>query len=351
MRKKGISMLVMLPLFIVTACGRSEGTLAEIGMELQDMKTITDETAGHVTDRAYQDEKNLVIDADVEIGELEELTEITIRIDEERVQKFINEQIKVEYPEISEDMDETEGRKWSYEKDGQLLLSCTLTETSVTNYVDVLKDVNAPYLDDGEHILEYGYITELNAPGVGLSAEEAAEAAAQCLAEYSSFVFQPWNILAGDRPDESEKAGYYAISMQPVYEGIPVSVKNDSTIPGLSTTVMYSEDGIFQIQGAFMFSVSNNVEIEKIVSLDSVLEKFKSNFSAFAAGDNISVNRITFEYFPQMNDDYSYTLSPVWNFYCSDTRTEVINGEEQEISLRYSYLYFAENGELCGMYY
>lgn len=344
-------MLSMLSVFMLAACGTTEGIVVEIKGELQDVKDITAETGVSVTDSDYRGEKKLLIDADVELGDLERLSEITIKTDKKYVHKFINEQIKSKYPEISEDKDEIGNRIWNCEKDGQLLLSCTVESDGLLHYVDVLKDVNTPYLDAGEHILEYGYITELDAPGVGLSANEAAEASVSYLEKYSSFDFRPWNILAGDCPNEIEKTGYYSISMQPMYEGMPVSVKSDPTMPGLSTTIVYSGDGIFQIHGAFMFSVSDSVKIERIVSLDSVLENFKSNFAAFSEGDSILVNRITLEYFPQVNGNSSYTLSPVWNIYCTDTRTEVIDGKEKTISLNYNYLYFAKDGELCGMYY
>lgn len=344
-------MLSMLSVFTLAACGGNGGAAAKINIELLDVEDLTAETGRKVTDSACQGEKNLLIDADVELGDMGRLFEITVKSDEKYVHKFINEQIKPKYPEISEDKDETGSRMWNCEKDGQLLLSCTVESDGVLHYVDVLKDVNTPYLDAGEHILEYGYITELDAPGVGLSAREAAEVSASYLEEYSSFDFRPWNILAGDRPDEIEKTGYYFISMQPMYEGVPVSVKRDSTMPGFSTTIAYAGDGIFQIHGAFMFSVSDSIKIERIVSLDSVLEKFKSNFAAFSEGDSISVNRITLEYFPQVNGNSSYTLLPVWNIYCTDTRTEEIDGKENTILLHYSYLYFAKDGELCGIYY
>lgn len=351
MGKKRIGIVAMLSVFMMAACGRTGETVAEINAEMQDVKSITAETRGHITDSVYQDEKELMIDADVDVGDLERLFEITIKMDKEYVQKFINKQIKSEYPEITEDKDENGNRVWRYERDGQLLMSCKVENGGVLYYVDVLNDVNAPYLDEGEHILEYGYITEFDAPDVGLSAEKAAEKAVSYLEEYSSVTFIPWNILAGDRPDEKGKSGYYSISMQPVCEGIPVSVNSDSVAQGFSTTVSYSKDGIFQIQGAFMFSALDSVEIERIVSLNSVMKQLKSSVAAFSEGDVISVNYITLEYFPKMNSDGSYTLSPVWDFYCTDTRTELIDGGEKEISLRYNYLYFAEDGELCGIYY
>ncbi len=351
MRKKGIGLLAALSLLTVTACGRSEGTAARVSAELQDVKNAAAETVTHVTDSIVQDEKNLVIDADVELGAWEKLSEITIRVDEEAVQKFINRQIVSEYPEIEESRDENGSRKWNYERDGQILMSCTLEDNGGLYYVDVRKDRNCMYLDAGEHILEYGYITELEAPGVGLTAVEAAEEVARYLKEYSPFDFRAWNILAEDRPAEGDKSGYYSVSMQPVYGGIPVSVKNDPETPGLSTTAAYSSEGIFQFQGAFLFSVSEGKEIEKMVPFSAVLDKFKSEFAVFAGGNHIAVNRITFEYFPQMDKSGSYTLSPVWSFYCTDTRTEVIDDAEKEITLRYSCMYFAEDGELCGVYY
>lgn len=350
MRKKKIGILVTLSLLMVTACGKFEGTTAKVTTELQDVKNAIAETVGHVTDSVEQDKKNLVIDADVDTGTWEKLSEITFKLDEEAVQKYINEQVRSEYPEIEEGKDENGNREWSYKSDGRSLVSCSLDDNGRLYYINVPKDVNGPYLDAGGHTLEYGYITELDAPGVGLTAEKAAEEAVRYLEEYSFFDFRPWNILAGDQPATGDKSGYYIISMQPVCGGIPVSVKHDPETPGLSTTVLYSSDGIFHIQGSFLFSMSDSTEIEKIVPFSAVLDKFKSGFTAFAIGDHIEVNRIIFEYFPKMNKNGSYTLSPVWNFYCTDTRTEVINDVETEITLQYSYLYSATDGALCGVY-
>lgn len=351
MKRKRFYILVALTVFFLTGCGSSGATVSKNNISLQDVKTALINTPDYVTASLSQDEKELIIDAEVTIGTTESLFEITVKSDEIQVQKFIEEQVKTKYPEISESVNEEEGnREWLYKENGQLQFFCSLSESGSIYCLDVLKDINTPYLD-GEHLYEYEYLTELEAPGVTASSSEAAAPLSQFLSGYSSFDFQPWNILAGDRPDDNEKSGYYSISMQPVYQGLPIALVHDSVIPWFSTTVLYSSEGIFSIHGIFLISTSETSEFEKIVSLDSVLEKFKTSFSAFALGDTVSVTRITLEYFPEINTDGSYTLSPVWSIYCNDTRTEIINDEEKKIALQYSCLYYAENGELCGVYY
>lgn len=350
MKRKRFYILISLTIFTLTGCGNSKETISEASMDLQDTKTVLANTADHIIASLSQDDKQLIIDADIIAGETDTLFEITVKTDENQVQKFISEQVLTKYPEIKEKAGENGSRDWSYSVDEQLQFSCTLDEDGTLGYLDVSKDINAPFLD-GDHVYEYGYITELGVPGADMSASETAKKITLFLAEYSAFDFQPWNILAVDSPDNSEKSGYYSVSMQPVYKGLPISIKHDSAVPWFSTTISYSSEGIFSIQGLFLLSESKSTELKKIVSLDSILEKFKASFSAFACGDTISVTRVMLEYFSQMNEDGSYTLTPVWNIYCNDSRTEVINNEKKEILLRYNNLYYAEDGELCGVYY
>lgn len=139
--------------------------------------------------------------------------------------------------------------------------------------------------------------------------------------------------------------------MQAICGGIPVSIKSDANASGLSTTVVYSNNGIFQVQGSFLFQDYEKREIEQIAALDSILEKFQLDFSAFSEGDTITVDRISIEYFPEQSKEGSYVLVPVWVLDCTDSRTEKVLGEEKEIRLKYSYMYRAEDGSFYGIYY
>lgn len=228
-----------------------------------------------------------------------------------------------------------------------MLAACSVADNGFCSYLDVQRDLTCPYLD-GEHILEYGFITEQIPPGLEITAEEAGEEAARFLEEYSCFSFRPWNILAGDRPSADARSGDYSVNLQALYEGIPVSVKGDTRI---SVNVLTAVDGIYHVQGLFPLKAAKTEPVEKLVSLDSVLKKYQTEFAAFSEGDAVEVHRIALEYIPEQAGEDSCTLIPVWTFACTESRMETYDGQEQEIVTKYDYVYSAENGEFYNIYY
>ncbi len=350
MYRKSIYIGIIFVILSLAACGKKDHESENNEVNFLSPETVQEKAQSHITAENTSEGKNLYIDADVELGDLKELAETKILIDEETVQKFVDHLVRKQYPEVSEGKENSGERVWDYFENGQLIIACSLSENGFLNYLNVPEDLNCPYMD-GEHIFEYGYMTDVMPPQMNLPAEEAAEQSGQFLNEYSCFSFRPWNILAGDQPDADAASGCYYISMQAIYDGIPVSVKSEANAAGLSTTVVFSKNGIFQVQGSFLFQDYEKRKIEQIADFDSILKKFQLDFSTFSEGDTITVDRVSIEYFPEPSKENSYTLVPVWVFDCTDRRTEINQGEEEDIYLKYSYMYSAEDGSFYGIYY
>ena len=334
---------IFVVIFCLTSCGKIKENKKEAEVCLHSLEMIRQETLAHVARRNTSEDKELYIDADVEIGELSNLSEVNLSVDEEKAQAFIDDLIISRYPKACEQINLDGEKSWDYFENGQTLILCSLSDTGSFSYLDVPRNLNSPYLD-GEHVFEYGYITQLRPPEIMQSAEEVAQEAKLLLESYSCFDYRVWNVLAGDKPFSDAISGCYYLSMQPVYKGIPISVKGTSS---LSTAAVFSKEGIFQIQGIFTLQEVKTKEIEQIVSLDFVLEKLEKDFAVFSEGDKIRVKRIALEYVAEQGENDSYQLIPVWTFECVDSRME----QMQEMTLRYSYMYSAENGKFYGLYY
>lgn len=347
-KKKYSLLLMMLMSLFLISCGKEEEPAGGEGLSFQTPEEIRVETRPHVTEQNAYYEKDLYIDADVEVGDLAGISRVTLTVDEEMIQKFVDDMIRSKYPEVQETVSEESGdRQWDHAEGERTLATCMMAENGFFSYLDVQRNLNCPYLD-GEHILEYGYVTEQLPPGLEITAEEAGEEASRFLEAYSCFSFRPWNILAGDRPSAYARSGCYSIDLQAVYKGIPILVKGGTRI---SATVFIAGDGIFEVQGVFPLKEDKTEPIEKLISLDSVLKKFQTEFAAFSEGDAIRVNRIALEYIPEQTGADSYTLHPVWTFACAESRVETYDGQEQEIVAKYDYVYSAESGDFYSIYY
>ena len=52
-----------------------------------------------------------------------------------------------------------------------------------------------------------------------------------------------------------------------------------------------------------------------------------------------------------MKDTGIYDLIPVWVFDCVDTRQNVESYESSPVILKYSIMYYAEDGKFCGVFF
>ncbi len=350
MSNKSLLIIIAFMILSLSACEKKGSESANFEANLISPESVIEETQPHVTVQNEIDGKSLTIDADVEIGDIKEIAEVKILIDEDALLKAVDRFVRDDHPEVTEEKTEDQKRSWDYYENGDMVISCSLSENGIFYYLNYPLSLKRKYMDSG-HLIEYGYFTEMTPPGMDLSAEETSEKIREILEEYSCFTFIPWNIQAEDKPEASDKSGCYVISMQAVYEGMKVSVKAEANSGPLSTSVEYSSDGICSIQGKFIFQDGEKRKIERIADLDSVMENLKVDVSSFSSGDRISVNHISIEFFPEMNEDYSYTLVPVWSFDCIDSRTDNEQGVEKEYDIKCTYMYRLEDGSFLGIYY
>jgi len=351
MTKHGIFKGVMIAM-VLTLAGYSvqAQSAAEEEAESAPVSSSRESIPSHVSGTQEKDGKTLTIEADVSASGIEHVKEATVVFDENLLGRFLNKVIGTEDHHAEEKENEFGVHYWTTGNDGLDGSVVSLEDIGSVEYIDWEQDRSLDVLEeDGTHMFEYGYMSEQIPSTMTISATEASEKAADFLKEYSCMDFQPWNILAWG--DEGMQDGYYEIGLQGVLDGIPVSVKCDSDMRPLRTTVCYADEGIFFLQGVFLLSEQESRTITELVPFDDVLANFRDAFPNLCEGEGVEVDAIRLEYFPQLAEDQTFLLKPVWCFACTGSREENYDGTVQEIRSSYDVLYYAENGKPCGVYF
>ncbi len=348
-----ITLVGLLPLLLLTSCkidANSKSNAQNIEDISQTKENIQVYTPHVIKDEFASQGVTLLIDADVTLGDISTVVMPQLRFSETYMDKMVYDFILRKYPDASMTGSITDQINWSKECDDKLLTSFSVRQSGYLDYIDVENDLSCS-LCEVEHLFESNYITDIIPTKMTLSAKEASEKVADFLSDYSCFSFKPWNVLAANNTD-SGKSGYYYITLQAFYDGIPVNMKCDQNEGVINACAMFSATEIFQLYGTILLETTDISTIERLVPLENVLDELKNNFYLFSQGETVYIDNISFEYKAQEINDGLINLRPVWCFSCTDIRTklepwETVNAMEE----KYEILFFADDCTFCGLYY
>lgn len=177
-------------------------------------------------------------------------------------------------------------------------------------YDDYLRDLGGRDLDEAGTSRLPHYLTSIVPDGMSMTGEEAAQAAAELLSDYSCFQFTPWNVQANF--DSEKQQGYYYILLQPEYQGIPVY----ETLPN----AYYSNQGLFASQGLMMLKETGWEPLSSSLSLEQAVASVVNNIPEASFCDSIQCDIVRLGYVKQEQEG-AVTLTPAWVFECSGTQS------------------------------
>ena len=252
----------------------------------------------------------LILNGSVELPSPEELYHVELSLDEDALDRFLQDYVYSVYPDAEKGAWEDGSIYCWKEEDGRHLLSFSQEITGRGYYLDSTRDLDGKYLDE-KYIFERGYITDKVPGDLTISAEEAAQAAGEEIARYSCFSFAPWNVTAS--VTEDGKGDYYA-NLQPYLDGMPVI----GHLPFRDISAGISAEGLFTFQGIFLLKEISREPIVPNCTLEEAAEKLKTDFLTYMYGDEktTEVVRIEVQYFAEYDIDNVCHLSPAWVFIC-----------------------------------
>lgn len=336
--------ICLISLLMLSACSKSGESeeLARTAVETV-QRSITKEIKDEVTING----KALIIDAPVELGNILEVSEIQLSFSEERLSRIVDDLIYSKYPNAIKDNSDPYVTNWISSPEAVLSAYLSAKKTGQVDYIDRSRDLECN-LCETEHLLEDGFITELIPKGISLSAQAASEVATDFLTEYSCLDFTPWNILAAN--SNSSTSGYYYISMEASFNGIPICHKSNQGEAGINAYVLLSNEGIFQFGGMLLLEPVEIKSIEQLVPLCEIIGRIKENFSLIFSGDRIEIDKIALKYMPEQTSENTFCLRPAWCFSCTENRTNSdVNGKTEETKLRWEYVFYADDGSFCSL--
>ena len=276
----------------------TQATLWEAGTVTELSQTVTAEG------------RTLIINGSVELPSAEELYHVELALDEDALERFLQDYVYSAYPDAEKVTREDGSIYWWKEEDGRHLLSFSQNTLGNGYYLDSTRDLNGKDLDE-EHTLEREYITDKVPGDLTITAEEAAKAAGEEIARYSCFSFAPWNVTANVTQDGK---GDYDANLQPYLDGLPVNGR----VPFGDTSAHFSAEGLFTFQGNFLLKEISREPIVPNCTLEEAAEKLKTDFLTYMYGDEktTEVVRIEVQYFAEYDIDNVCHLSPAWVFIC-----------------------------------
>lgn len=337
--------ICLISLLILPGCSKRDesGALTKISV-----KTIQESTPTQIREDITINGKTLVIDAPVELGNISTVSEIKLVFSEDKLNEAVEKLIYSKYPNAIRDSSDPFVTCWVSTAEATHSVFFSADKAGQVSYIDRNRDLECN-LCEVEHLLEDEFITGLTPTNMSLSTQEACEVAADFLADYSCFTFSPWNVLAANN-DNYNASGYYYISMEAAFDGIPICHKFNPGEIGINAYALLSNEGIFQFEGLLLLEPVEIKPIEQIVQLDDIIGRIKENFSSVFSGELVEIDKISLEYMPEQIDDSSFCLRPAWCFSCIDTRTESDTaGKGIEHKLNWEYVFYADDGSFCGL--
>lgn len=288
-------------------------------------------TAGETLDITQQIRgTNFTIHAAVPTASTAELAVLRMQADTGLFEKMGRELVMARFPQIEGEL--TSGKtdiSVSDEVTGNLLLGfdCSADgRTGYLYYVDVQRDLNGSNLDGDGNWFTPHYLTATVPDGMDITAQEAAQRAAQLLENYSCFRFSPWNVQA--EYDRQKQQGCYRIKLQPEYQGIRVYSNVEA---------FYSNDGLFLCQGLMMLKETRRTAVQSPIPLEQAIESVVNNIAELTSYDTVQCSAIRLGYLTEQQGE-EVVLSPAWVFECTEPREGFTNYYEIAV--------LAENGKI-----
>lgn len=273
---------------------------------------------------------NFTIHATIPTASAEELCTLRMQADTGLWEKMGRELVMERFPQIEAELNSgNTDINVSDETTGNLLLGfhCSADgRTGYLYYVDVPRDLNGSNLDGDGNWFTPHYLTASVPDGMDITAQEAAQKAAQLLENYSCFRFSPWNVQA--EYDRQKQQGYYRIKLQPEYQGIPVYSNAEA---------FYSNDGLFLCQGLMMLKETRRTAVQSPIPLEEAIESVVNNIAELASYDTVQCSAIRLGYLAE-NQGEEVVLSPAWIFECTEPR--------DGFTSYYEIAVLAENGKI-----
>lgn len=300
---KRIACVILLMVLMLTACSQenSQETVLLASTQPEVVAVDREETV---------DGKSLVIHTQVEMPDFDNLEEVTLVFDEEKLRAGAEDLVLSQYPDVKEQRDDTTGsRAWSVESEKRLSLSLDCFdqgfEAGRLLFLDVARDRNGSGMgEDDLNAFTYGYITPHIPTGLEITGQEAGEAMGQFLSRYSCFTYRIWSLRAQD----DETGGYYQAFLEPRYEGLPVKGKGP-----LMVSACLSQEGVFTFQGVMALKEQSRKRVETSVTLEQAVEAFREELP-WLRGTVVEVVDIRPGYTARSGHGGEWTLRPAWIF-------------------------------------
>lgn len=308
--KKANWFALLLAIFCLTGCAAPQAETQPTQTALWEAGSVTE-----LSQTVTEEGRTLILKGSLELPEPETLNHIQLALDEEALERFVQDYIYSAYPDAKKVAREDGRIEWVKEDGEQFLLSFSQDITGDGYYLDVTRDLNGNNLDK-EHTFERGYITPQIPGDLTSTAAEAAKAAGEEIARYSCFSFVPWNVTAN--VTEDGRGAYYA-KLQPYFEGLPVT----GYVPFGDISAHISEEGMFSCGGSFLLKEISREAIVPKCTLEEAAEKLKTDFLAHMSGDDkiMEVVSVNVQYFAEFDIDNICHLRPAWVFFCQAQRS------------------------------
>lgn len=304
----------------------------------------------HIEEEFLVRDVQIILDADVDFEGYDELSKVYLVPSQECAEHICSDQVK----NNSEDVDEADsdyGFIWQG-KNGQgvTIIVMHYDLDGRISYSDITRDINGSTEDD--HSFEYGYITEDIPYGMEKKATVVEKEVVDFFERFTPFEYIAYNICVVNNSDLN--IGYYDISLQAYYNGVPIINKNvgeNQLYSSIQLNAKVSSEGMFSFQGYVCFDVKSIEKVEKTDTFENLVNYFINDTPTITTGSEIKVTRIYLSYLAENkynSNQYTETeLIPVICFNYTDSRVE--NGEEivAELTAAYS----IESGRLFGIYY
>lgn len=191
-----------------------------------------------------------------------------------------------------------------------LSFSCSATGVGQLYFDDYLLEMGGRDLDEAGTHHQPHYITSIIPDGMTMTGEEAGQAVAELMSNYSCFRFTPWNVVA--HYDQQTGQGCYLVDLQPEYQGIPVY----ETL----SYAYYSNQGLFASQGLMMLKETGWEPLSSSLSLEQAVASVVNNIPEASFCDSIQCDIVRLGYVKQEQEG-AVTLTPAWVFECSGTQS------------------------------
>ena len=343
-KKSILSMCWIICSLLLVACVDKQMTQPTISATCDEVSQLI-QTPSHISYSVSNSNKKLMLDADVVLPETVPSSEIILHPDLESTAN------------LASDFGLTQGlTDDGYEscyvvkdKAGNRMRTLTSNKYGAIRYLDIANNSNASMSKDLLHQLDPYYVTEYIPVNMNLTGTEVAADLAKQFEEYSCFTFIPWNVCAYEASEGQPDRGYYSVKLMPVYDGIPVSIHSTVQELRLWVNAKVSNNGVFAFQGTFSFIYENSSEKSQLVSVDSVIQNLSNNFDVLISGEELSIERISLQYYAQQDKNGVLVLHPVWVFEGIEYMSKEATGYES-IENQFTVIYWADTGALIDIF-